>query len=114
MEDCLFCKIAKGDIPSNKVYEDDIMLAFHDIAPEAPVHVLVIPKKHISSISALEEADAAIVGAIMLRIKALADELGIAEDGYRVVANTGKNGGQTVPHLHFHILGGRNLEWPPG
>jgi len=114
MEDCLFCKIAKGDIPSNKVYEDDIMLAFHDIAPEAPVHVLVIPKKHISSISALEEDDAAIVGAIMLRIKALADELGIAEDGYRVVANTGKNGGQTVPHLHFHILGGRNLEWPPG
>jgi len=114
MEDCLFCKIAKGDIPSNKVYEDDIMLAFHDIAPEAPVHVLVIPKKHISSISALEEDDAAIVGAIMLRIKALAEELGIAEDGYRVVANTGKNGGQTVPHLHFHVIGGRNLEWPPG
>jgi len=114
MEDCLFCKIAKGDIPSNKVYEDDIMLAFHDIAPTAPVHVLVIPKKHISSISALEESDAAIVGAIMLRIKALAEELGIAEDGYRVVANTGKNGGQTVPHLHFHVIGGRNLEWPPG
>jgi histidine triad (HIT) family protein len=110
--DCIFCKIVAGEIPSTKVYEDDLVYAFKDIDPKAPIHVLIVPKKHVESLSRLD--DGAIVGHIAMVVKQLADELGIAENGYRLVCNTGKNGGQTVDHLHFHLLGGRSLEWPPG
>lgn len=112
--DCLFCKIIAGEIPSTKVYEDEYVYAFNDIDPQAPAHVLVIPKKHIQSVSHTEEADAEILGKIFLAVKKIAAELGIDKDGYRVVTNIGEKAGQTVPHLHFHVLGGRSLEWPPG
>ncbi|MBU5483525.1 histidine triad nucleotide-binding protein [Clostridium sp. MSJ-11] len=114
MDNCIFCKIIKGEIPCKKVYEDELILAFEDINPEAPVHVLIIPKKHIDSLDSLEEEDKDILSHIFIKAKDLARELGIAEDGYRVVNNCGINGGQTVLHMHFHILGGRNLQWPPG
>lgn len=112
--DCLFCKIAAGEIPSDKVYEDEYVYAFNDIEPAAPVHVLVIPKKHLQSVSHIEDADAEIIGNIFLAIKKIAAKLGIDKDGYRVVTNMGENAGQTVPHLHFHVLGKRSLQWPPG
>ena len=114
MADCLFCKIAAGDIPSNKLFEDDQLLAFYDIDPQAPVHFLVIPKKHIDSAAVLTEDDAALLGHIYAVIAQLAARLGIAENGYRVVTNVGADGGQTVKHLHFHVLAGRSLAWPPG
>ena len=114
MEDCLFCKIAAGKIPSNKLYEDDTILAFYDIDPQAPVHFLVIPKRHIPGAAALTEADAALLGHIFATIAALCRQLGVAEGGYRVVSNVGADGGQSVPHLHFHVLAGRSLAWPPG
>lgn len=112
--DCLFCKIIAGEIPSSKVYEDDLVYAFNDISPAAPTHVLIIPKKHISSANKLNEENAAIVSHIFLVAAKIAKRLGIAENGYRIVNNCGKDGGQTVGHLHFHLLGGRNLGWPPG
>lgn len=114
MEDCIFCKIIKGDIPSEKVYEDELILAFKDINPEAPIHIVVIPKKHIKSLNELTEKDADIVAHIYIKTKELAQELGINKKGYRIVTNCGEQGGQTVNHLHFHVLGGRNLQWPPG
>ena len=114
MADCLFCKIAAGDIPSNKLIEDDQLLAFYDIDPQAPVHFLVIPKKHIDSAAVLTEDDAALLGHIYAVIAQLAARLGIAENGYRVVTNVGADGGQSVKHLHFHVLAGRSLAWPPG
>lgn len=114
MADCLFCKIAAGDIPSNKLFEDDQLLAFYDIDPQAPVHFLVIPKKHIDSAAVLTEDDAALLGHIYAVIAQLAAKLGIAENGYRVVTNVGADGGQSVKHLHFHVLAGRSLAWPPG
>lgn len=114
MEDCIFCKIIKGEIPSSKVYEDDKVYAFKDINPEAPVHLLVIPKEHIESANALNENNIEIVSHIFKVINKLAIEHGISENGYRIVNNCGEDGGQTVKHLHFHILGGRNLQWPPG
>ena len=114
MADCLFCKIAAGDIPSNKLFEDDQLLAFYDIDPQAPVHFLVIPKKHIDSAAMLTEDDAALLGHIYAVIAQLAARLGIAENGYRVVTNVGADGGQSVKHLHFHVLAGRSLAWPPG
>lgn len=109
MEDCLFCKIIKGEIPCNKVYEDEEILAFHDINPAAPIHILVIPKKHITSLAHLEKEDEAIVGKIYTVINQIADQKGFKQDGYRVIVNCGKNGGQEVMHLHFHILGGKKL-----
>lgn len=109
MEDCLFCKIIKGDIPSTKVYEDEFVYAFKDINPEAPVHILVVPKKHIKSINEIEEIDENLIGKIFLAIEKIAKEQGVAEQGYRVISNCGKDAGQTVMHLHFHILGGRKL-----
>lgn len=112
--ECLFCKIIAGEIPSSKVYEDDLVYAFNDISPAAPTHVLIIPKKHISSANELNEENAAIVSHIFLVAAKIAGQLGIAENGYRIVNNCGKDGGQTVGHLHFHLLGGRNLGWPPG
>lgn len=114
MADCLFCKIAAGDIPSNKLFEDDQLLAFYDIDPQAPVHFLVIPKKHIDSAAVLTEDDAVLLGHIYAVIAQLAARLGIAENGYRVVTNVGADGGQSVKHLHFHVLAGRSLAWPPG
>ena len=114
MEDCLFCKIAAGQIPSNKLYEDETLLAFYDIDPQAPVHFLVIPKRHIASAAALTEEDAALLGHVFTVIAAQCKKLGIAENGYRVVTNVGRDGGQSVGHLHFHVLAGRSLAWPPG
>ncbi len=111
--DCLFCSIAAGDIPSNKAYEDDKVVAFYDIDPQAPVHILVIPKEHIQSVSQITPENQEIVGHIFTVIAKLAQELKL-EDGYRVVSNVGQQGGQSVPHLHFHLLGGRSLAWPPG
>ena len=113
MSDCLFCMIKDGEIPSNKVYEDDKVLCFHDVDPQAPVHVLLIPKKHIESLDALTEEDKDLMGYAMLKIKDIAASLGL-ENGYRVVSNNGEDAFQTVKHLHFHILGKRKMLWPPG
>lgn len=113
MEECLFCKMAAGQIPTNKLYEDEQVLAFYDIDPQAPVHFLVIPKRHIASPSALTQEDAALVGHIFAVIAELARQLGL-ENGYRVVTNSGEDAGQSVPHLHFHVLAKRSLAWPPG
>ncbi|HEX4309860.1 MAG TPA: histidine triad nucleotide-binding protein [Acidobacteriaceae bacterium] len=111
--DCLFCKIAAGAIPSKKVREDDAVLAFYDIEPKAPTHILVIPKKHIASLADAKPEDEALLGRLLLTIADIAREQGLA-DGYRVVISTGAEGGQTVDHLHVHLLGGRKMHWPPG
>ena len=111
--DCVFCKIAKGEIPSKKAYEDDQILAFDDLDPQAPVHILLIPKAHIASANELTEENSAVVSHIFLTAAKLAKELGL-EKGYRIVNNCGEDGGQTVQHLHFHLLGGRSMKWPPG
>jgi len=112
MSDCLFCRIAKGDIPSRKVYEDDRIYAFEDIAPKAPTHVLVIPKKHITRLSDAASEDPALIGALAQRAAAIARERSL--DHYRLVLNNGEGAGQSVFHLHFHLLGGRGFAWPPG
>ncbi len=114
MEDCLFCRIAAGEIPSRKAYEDETVLAFYDISPAAPVHILVIPKKHIQSVNNLTEQDGELLGHMFEIVARLAREAGIADDGYRVVTNIGQAAGQSVPHLHLHLLGGRDMTWPPG
>lgn len=114
MENCIFCKIISGEIPCTKVYEDDMVLSFKDINPEAPVHVLIIPKKHISTLNEITEEDSKLISHILLVAKKIAKELGVSETGYRVVSNCGEDGGQTVQHIHFHLLGGRSLQWPPG
>jgi histidine triad (HIT) family protein len=111
---CLFCRIAAGEIPANKVLETDMVLAFHDLNPQAPVHVLVIPKAHLDSLGAADDSHAETLSAVMLACRQVAKSTGVAEGGYRVVLNTGANGGQTVGHLHAHVLGGRSLGWPPG
>lgn len=111
---CLFCRITTGDIPAKKVYEDEDVVAFHDINPQAPTHVLIIPRKHIESIDTLTDSDAVTVGRAIVRIGDVARGLHLTADGYRVVANIGANAGQTVYHIHFHILGGRIFGWPPG
>ena len=112
MDNCLFCKIIAGDIPSNKVYEDELCYAFYDIDPQAPTHFLVIPKAHIPSVSAVNEENQATVGHIFAVIAKLAKELGL--DSYRVVSNISEQAGQSVFHLHFHVLSGRDMTWPPG
>jgi histidine triad (HIT) family protein len=114
MSDCLFCKIINGDIPADKVYTDDDVLGFNDINPQAPHHVLFIPKKHISTVNELQAGDAELVGKLYLAAKQHAAELGVAEDGYRLVMNTNAGAGQTVFHLHLHMLAGRLFSWPPG
>ena len=112
MDDCLFCKIAAGEIPSTKVYEDELVYAFKDIAPVAPVHVLIITKQHVmSSLNDITEDNAAIIAHIMMVAAKLAKEMGL-ENGYRVVNNCGEDAGQTVKHLHFHLIGGKKLQWP--
>ncbi|RZM79483.1 histidine triad nucleotide-binding protein [Leptolyngbya iicbica] len=112
--DTIFGKIIRREIPADIVYEDDLCLAFRDISPQAPTHVLLIPKKPIPKLSDATSDDKELLGHMMVTLKALAEQLGIAEDGYRVVINTGTDGGQTVFHLHMHLLGGRSLQWPPG
>lgn len=107
--DCIFCKIINKEIPSSIVYEDDEILAFKDIAPLAPVHIVVIPKKHIEKITQISEEDEAVIGKIYTVINKIAEEQGIAEDGFRVIINCGENGGQEVKHIHFHLLGGTKL-----
>lgn len=106
MEDCLFCKIIKGEIPSSKVYEDNEILAFNDINPAAPIHILVIPKKHITSLAHMEKGDEELVGKIYGVINKIAEEKGFKDNGYRVIVNCGRDAGQEVMHLHFHILAG--------
>lgn len=112
--DCLFCKIVNGEIPAQIVYQDESIIAFKDIDPKAPTHVLLIPKKHIDSLQTATVEDLQLLAQVQLVIPKIASELGIAERGYRVVTNVGSEGGQTVGHLHYHILGGRQLHWPPG
>jgi len=112
--DCIFCKIIHGEIPSSKVYEDDLVFAFKDINPEAPVHFLIVPKLHIESMAVIEPSHHALIGHIHSVAKQLAEELGIDAHGYRLLTNVGKDGGQSVFHLHYHLLGGRQLKWPPG
>lgn len=113
MTDCIFCMIGSHQIPSNMVYEDDKIIAFHDLEPQAPVHVLIIPKKHIESLDNVKEEDQELMGYIMHKIHQIAAELGLG-GGYRVVINNGEDAFQTVKHLHFHILGKRKMTWPPG
>ena len=113
--DCIFCKIAQKEIPSAIVYEDESVVAFKDLEPQAPVHVLIIPKKHIASMLALTAEDKEVMAHIMCDVvPALAKELSVDAKGFRIVANTGDEGGQTVKHLHVHLLGGRSMQWPPG
>jgi histidine triad (HIT) family protein len=114
MSDCLFCKIVEQKIPAKVVYEDEKCLAFDDINPQAPTHTLVVPKRHVASLAELNEVDAGLLGHLMLAGAKVARQKGIAEGGYRIVVNTGRHGGQTVFHLHLHVLGGRAMHWPPG
>lgn len=109
MEDCIFCKIIKGEIPSSKVYEDEEIIAINDINPVAPIHILVIPKKHIDCIAHLNEKDEHLIGKIYSVINKIAEEKGFKEQGFRVIVNSGKDGGQEVMHLHFHVLAGKKL-----
>ena len=114
MSDCLFCKIVDKKIPAKIVHEDDQTLAFDDINPQAPVHTLVIPKRHVASVQALEATDQTLLSRLLISCTAVAKLKGLSEPGYRLVTNTGPDGGQTVAHLHFHVLGGRHMTWPPG
>jgi histidine triad (HIT) family protein len=114
MNDCLFCKIGKKEIPASLVYEDEQMFVINDIKPQAPLHALVIPKRHIATLNELTGEHDALVGAMMRRAAAVAAERGVAERGFRTVFNTNADGGQAVYHIHLHVLGGRSLTWPPG
>ena len=113
-DDCLFCKIIAGAIPSTEVYRDEDVFAFEDISPTAPIHALVIPIKHLKDVTAAEQEDAELLGKLILAANKIADEKGLGEEGFRYVINTGSHGGQTVFHLHLHIIGGRQMSWPPG
>jgi histidine triad (HIT) family protein len=114
MSNCLFCKIVNREIPADIVYEDDRVLAFNDINPQAPSHVLVIPKRHVTSLNDLGPDDDALIGEVVRRAAAIASDRGLATGGFRTVFNTGRDGGQTVFHIHLHLLGGRAMTWPPG
>jgi histidine triad (HIT) family protein len=111
---CLFCKIVAGEIPAKRVYEDEIVVAFEDINPQAPVHVLVIPKRHVATLNDLQASDDQLVGTLVRRAAAIAGERGLAAGGYRTVFNCNSDAGQTVFHIHLHLLGGRRMTWPPG
>lgn len=113
MSDCVFCRIVAGVIPSQKVFEDDHVLAIRDTNPQAPVHVLILPKKHITSVLAAD-ADPVLIGTVVQAAARVARQERVAEGGFRLLTNTGPDGGQAVPHLHFHLLGGRRMAWPPG
>lgn len=112
MDDCIFCKIAKGDIPSNKVYEDETVLAFYDVDPQAPVHVLIIPKEHIASAAEITPENSAVLASIFEVVALVSKQLGLG-NGFRLVNNCGRDGMQSVQHLHFHLLGGKTMGWPP-
>jgi histidine triad (HIT) family protein len=114
MADCLICKIINRDIPATLVYEDDRVAAFNDINPQAPTHVLVVPKRHIATLNELSTEDDQLVGELVRRASAIAAERGLAAGGYRTVINTNRDAGQTIFHIHLHLLGGRSLSWPPG
>jgi histidine triad (HIT) family protein len=114
MTDCLFCKIVQKDIPAKIVYEDDHTLAFDDINPQAPVHALIIPKKHVAAVQDCRNEDSGLLARLLMACANVAKQKGLAESGYRIVTNTGRDAGQTVFHLHLHILGGRHMRWPPG
>ena len=114
MKNCLFCQIAAKEVPGEIVYEDKDIIAFKDINPVAPVHILIIPRKHISGITSLKEEDKEIVGKIYLAFSEIAREFSVYQCGFRIVANSGPDAGQAVDHIHFHLLGGRTLNWPPG
>jgi len=114
MTDCIFCKIVSGDIPGDIIYQDDDVLAFRDLHPQAPVHALVIPKKHISTINDIQPADAELIGKLYLAASTIAKQEGMDESGYRCVINCNDDGGQTVHHIHLHLLGKRQMTWPPG
>lgn len=114
MDECLFCRIIAGQIPARRVHEDEACIAFEDLNPQAPHHILLIPRRHIANLNDLTPEDDHVVGALHRVAAELATKLGIARNGYRLVTNTGADGGQTVYHLHFHLLGGRALGWPPG
>lgn len=111
---CVFCRIVDGEIPAKVHLEDEHAVVFHDLNPQAPTHLLVIPRRHIESVGTLEEEDQELAGHLLLTAAQAARKAGLDDGGYRVVANTGKEGGQTVPHLHLHVLGGRSMTWPPG
>lgn len=113
-DDCIFCKIIRKEIPANIAYEDDDVLAFHDINPAAPVHILIIPKIHVAKVGEFNEDNSDVIPKMMAASKHLAQEHGMLEEGYRLVFNSGDNGGQTVYHVHMHLLGGRVMRWPPG
>jgi histidine triad (HIT) family protein len=114
MTDCVFCRIVAGDIPSNQVYADADILAFRDLQPQAPEHVLIIPRRHVAALSDLTEEDIELAGKLQVAAAKVAATLKLDESGYRVVINCGADGGQVVPHLHLHLLGGRSFNWPPG
>ncbi len=114
MSDCLFCKINNGDISADILYQDDDVTVFKDVSPQAPVHFLVIPKKHITTLNDLESDDEALIGKMMIAAKNAAADLGIAESGFRTTMNCNSDGGQSVYHIHLHVLGGRQMNWPPG
>jgi histidine triad (HIT) family protein len=111
---CIFCRIAAGEIPANKVLETEDVVAFHDLDPKAPVHVLVIPRRHVESVGTAEAGDADLLGKVLVACREVAQSCGVADSGFRVALNTGPNAGQSVGHLHAHVLGGRILAWPPG
>ncbi len=111
--DCIFCKIVAGEIPSNKVFENEHVVAFHDLDPQAPVHILIIPKQHIASAQQINAQNSAVLGQIFEAAAQIAAQQGL-QNGFRIVNNCGADGGQTVQHLHFHLLGGRSMQWPPG
>tara|TARA_B110000014_G_scaffold263350_1_gene259813 strand:+ start:1695 stop:2039 length:345 start_codon:yes stop_codon:yes gene_type:complete len=114
MNDCLFCKIVSGDISCDKIFESELLIAFRDIAPVSPTHILIIPKKHISSLNEMEDGDRLLAGEMLYCVKKIAKSEKIELSGYRTVINTNNDGGQTVFHIHIHLIGGRQMEWPPG
>jgi len=114
MSDCLFCKIVRSEIPASIVYQDDQLIAFDDIDPQAPTHVLIVPRRHVSTLNDLDAADDQLVGEMVRRAAAIASERGISAGGYRTVFNTNREAGQTVFHIHLHLIGGRPMQWPPG
>jgi histidine triad (HIT) family protein len=113
-EDCIFCKISKLEVPSNKVYEDEDVFAFRDINPQAPVHIIIIPKRHIMSFAEVKDDDFEILGKVQIAASKIAKRLTEMKNGFRIVNNCGPDGGQTVAHIHYHLLGGRVFSWPPG
>ncbi len=114
MTDCLFCKIRDGEIPADIVFENDAVLAFNDVNPQAPIHIIIIPRKHISTINDVEDADELIMGKLFSAAKEIANQKGVSDDGYRLVVNCNEKAGQTVFHIHMHLLAGRAMTWPPG